>query len=109
MHVLAMAVELHLPASRSLKEKRSVLRPVVEGIRSRFAVAVAETGHQDLLQRAQVGVAAVSSSPKIAIEVMDEVERFVWSFPELEVLSANRYWAEEDGVYRPDEDERDGI
>ena len=70
----------------SLKEKRSVLRPILEGCRRRFAVAAAEVDHQDLWQRAELGMAAVSS---IALghagEVLDAVERFVWSFPEVEV------------------------
>jgi len=107
MHVLAMAIDLHLPVCRSLKEKRAVLRPVVDGIRNRFAVAVAETDHQDLLQRAEIGVATVSSSAKVATEVVDEVERFVWSFPELDVLSMHRYWLEEDGVLGADTE--DGV
>jgi uncharacterized protein YlxP (DUF503 family) len=105
MHVLAMAIDLHLPASRSLKDKRAALRQVVDGIRNRFAVAVAETSHQDLLQRAEIGVATVSSSAKLATEVVDEVERFVWSFPEVEVLSMHRYWLEEDGVLEADTEE----
>jgi hypothetical protein len=104
VHVLALAVDLHLPTSRSLKEKRSVLRPVVDGIRARFPVAVAETDHQNLWQRAEIGVAAVSSSPKVAREVVDEVERFIWSFPELEVLEMRRFWAEEDVDAEPLDD-----
>jgi uncharacterized protein len=95
VHVLAMAVDLHLPACRSLKEKRAVVRPIVDGIRNRFAVAVAETDHQDLLQRTEIGVAAVSSSAKLATAVVDEVERFVWSFPEVDVLSVDRYWLDD--------------
>ena len=96
MHVLALAIELHLPACQSLKEKRAVLRPVVDGVRNRFPVAVAETAHQDMWQRAEIGVAAVSGSAKIAREIIDDVERFVWSFPELDVLEARRFWTEED-------------
>jgi uncharacterized protein YlxP (DUF503 family) len=96
VHVLVFAVDLHLPACRSLKEKRAVLRPIVDGVRNRFGVSVAETNHQDQWQRAEVGVAVVSGSPKVATELVDDVERFVWSFPEVEVLSMHRYWLEED-------------
>jgi uncharacterized protein len=88
-----------------LKEKRAVVRPIVDGIRNRFAVSVAETGHQDRWQRAEIGVAAVSSSPKVVTEVVDEVERFVWSFPEVEVLETRRFWAEDDGA--PDDGRQD--
>ncbi len=96
MHVLALAVDLHLPDCRSLKAKRSVLRPIVEGTRARFPVAVAETAWQDTWQRAQIGVAAVSSSARVAQEIVDDVERFVWSFPDVEVTEVRRHWMEED-------------
>ncbi len=96
MHVLALAVDLHLPACRSLKAKRSTLRPIVDGTRARFPVAVAETAWQDTWQRAQLGVAAVSSSAKLAQEIVDDVERFVWSFPDIEVIDVRRHWLEED-------------
>ncbi|HEV8295916.1 MAG TPA: DUF503 domain-containing protein [Acidimicrobiales bacterium] len=96
MHVLAMAIELHLPTCRSLKAKRAVLRPLLDGMRARFPVAVAETDHQDTWQRAAIGVAAVSGSAKVVQEVVDEVERFVWSFPDLHVLEVRRHWLEED-------------
>ncbi|MBL8776209.1 MAG: DUF503 domain-containing protein [Acidimicrobiales bacterium] len=96
MHVLALAVELHLPECRSLKAKRSVLKPVTEGARRRYNVAVAETDHQNTWQRAAIGVAAVSATPHHAEEVIDEVERFIWSFPNVQVLSATRSWMEID-------------
>lgn len=96
MHVLALAIELHLPASRSLKQKRSLLRPVLDGVRARYPVSIAETGYQDTWQRAQLGVAAVSASASLVREIVDEVERFVWSFPELEVLEARRFWLDEE-------------
>jgi uncharacterized protein YlxP (DUF503 family) len=96
VHVLVFAVDLHLPACRSLKEKRAVLRPIVDGVRNRFGVSVAETNHQDQWQRAEVGVAVVSGSAKVATELVDDVERFVWSFPEVEVLATRRFWAEDE-------------
>ena len=92
MHVVALTVEVHLPAVHSLKEKRAVLRPILEGARRRFAVAAAEVDSQDLWQRATLGVAAVSSSARHAGEVLDAVERFVWSFPEVDVTACRRDW-----------------
>jgi uncharacterized protein YlxP (DUF503 family) len=92
MHVAALTVELHLPAVHSLKEKRAVLRPILEGARRRYAVAAAEVDSQDLWQRATLGMAAVSGSPRHAQEVIDAVERFVWSFPEVEVTACRRDW-----------------
>ena len=85
-------MELHLPESRSLKAKRALVKPIVEGVRRRFAVAVAEVDHQDQWQRAALGMAAVSSSAGRVVETLDEVERFVWSRPDIEVLSVERRW-----------------
>ena len=86
MHVEAVRVELHLPNVHSLKEKRAVVKPIVEGVRRRYQAAVAEVDHQDKWQRAAIGIAVVSASHHHACEVMEAIERFVWSFPEVEVL-----------------------
>ena len=83
-------MDLRLPAVHSLKEKRAILRPILDGARRRFAVAAAEVGSQDTWQSATIGMATVSGSAYHAGEVLDAVERFVWSFPEVEVTSTLR-------------------
>jgi uncharacterized protein len=90
----ALAFELHLPDVHSLKEKRAVVRPIVEGARHRFAVSAAEVDHQDLWQRATLAMAVVSGTESQARDVLDAVERFVWSFPEIEVVDATLRWME---------------
>ena len=94
MHVVACRIELRFPSSQSLKERRALLRPVVEGIRHRFSVSVAEVDHGDTWQRAALGVAVVSGSVSQARSLLDDIERFVWSFPDLEVLETERTWLE---------------
>jgi uncharacterized protein YlxP (DUF503 family) len=88
-------LELHIPTSRSLKEKRAVLRPIVEGVRHRFQISVAEVGYQDKWQRALIGMAVVSDSYSHAVEVVDNVERWVWSKPEVEVTRFETTWVDE--------------
>lgn len=90
----ALSVDLHLARVHSLKEKRSVIRPILDGSRQRFAVAAAEVGHQDCWQRAELGIAAVAGTAGHATDVLDAVERFVWSFPEVEVVAITRHWLE---------------
>ena len=85
-------LELHIPTSRSLKEKRAVLRPIVEGLRHRFQISVAEVGYQDKWQRALIGMAVVSDSYSHAGEVVDNVERWVWSKPDVEVTRFETEW-----------------
>lgn len=96
MHVAALTVELHLPDSHSLKEKRAVIKPILDGCRHRFGVAAAEVEWQDLWQRSGLGMATLSSSVPQVTSVLDQVERFVWSFPEVEVTSCRRDWMETD-------------
>ena len=96
MYVVALALDLHLPHSRSLKDKRRVLRPVIDGLRHRHHVSVSETDHQDLWQRATIGVAVVSGSIGHAEAQLDEIERFVWSCADVEVAAAQREWMEFD-------------
>ncbi len=92
MHVLAVRFDLRLRGARSLKAKRAVVRPLVDGIRHRFGVSVAEVDHQDRWRTAAVGIAVVSPSVSRAEQVADEIERFVWSFPDLEVSDTTRRW-----------------
>src|SRR5438552_348360 len=72
--VVAIAVfEFHLPDCRGLKEKRSFLRPLKTRLRGDFSVSAAEVAHQDLLQRAALGVAAVGPA-RAALEPLFERE-----------------------------------
>jgi uncharacterized protein YlxP (DUF503 family) len=81
-----------------LKEKRAVIKPIIEGARRRYQVAAAEVDHQDKWQRAAIGVAAVASTAGHADEVLATVERFVWSFPEVEVIAVETTVAEHLGA-----------
>jgi uncharacterized protein len=75
---------------RSLKQKRSAVRPVIAELQRRFAVSAAETGSQDLHRRAGVGMAVVSADRGHIVEVLDAAERLVASRPDMELLSVRR-------------------
>ena len=94
VHVGAILFDLHIPESRSLKAQRAAVKPIVEGLRRRFSVAVAEVGHLEQWQRAAVGAAAVGGTEGQVRDILDEVERFVWSRPDIQVLSSDRSWVE---------------
>ena len=91
MYVGAVEVGLLLGDLRSLKQKRAMLRPLLAELRRRFDVAVAETGDQDLWRRATVGVCAVSGTAEQVSRVCEEVERWVWARPDVEVLGTTRW------------------
>lgn len=75
---------------RSLKQKRSVIRPVIAELRRKFDVSAAETGDQDLHRRAGIGVAVVAADRSHVVDVLDAAERLVAARPELELLSVKR-------------------
>ena len=90
MYTGTAVFDLLLPDdSRSLKAKRSYVRPIVAALR-RFEVAVAEVGLLDRHGRAMIGVAVVSSDTHHVTEVLDACERLVAGRPEIELLSARR-------------------
>ena len=78
-------VTLRLPASRSLKEKRQVIRSLVERLRRQFNVAIAEVEEQDTWQTAVLGLAVVSNDAGHAERQLDRI---------LEVIEATRLDAE---------------
>ena len=97
MHVLALDMQLRLPAQvDSLKAKRSVIRPITERLPNKFGVAVAEVDDQDEHRFSRIAIVAVSGSARQTTDIIDEAERFVWSRPELEIVSADRTWMEVD-------------
>lgn len=61
MPIGLLTLEIHIPDARSLKDKRQVIRSLRDRLRARFNVAVAEMEHQDLWQRAVVGVVTLSN------------------------------------------------
>jgi uncharacterized protein YlxP (DUF503 family) len=88
LYVGALELDLLLGDVRSLKQKRSAVRPLVAEIRRRFEVSVAEAGHLDLHRRALLGVAVVAADATHVREVLLSCERLVAARPDLELLSA---------------------
>jgi uncharacterized protein YlxP (DUF503 family) len=69
--------ELHLAGCRSLKDKRSALKPLLSRLRQQCNVSVAETGHQDRWQHAEVACAAVGSDRRVIEETLRAADRLV--------------------------------
>lgn len=96
MFVLVAAIDLHLPSATTLKEKRSVVTSIVRNLDQMHSVGAAEVGHLELWQRAAIGATVVGESVSHVESVMDNIERYVWSRPEIEVLDFERSWWEEE-------------
>jgi uncharacterized protein len=89
-----MSFDLHVPASRSLKAKRAAIRPIVDGLRHRFHISVAEVDHQNQWQRAAIAVAVVGGSEGQVRDVLASVERFVANAADVELLDIEYAWLE---------------
>ncbi|WP_229477462.1 DUF503 domain-containing protein [Mycolicibacterium mageritense] len=74
----------------SLKQKRSLIRPVIAELQRKLAVSAAETGAQDLHRRAGIGIGLVAADRAHVVDVLDTAERMVAARPEIELLSARR-------------------
>ena len=101
VHAAAITFDLHVPESRSLKAKRAVIRPIVDGLRHRFHLSVAETGHLDQWQRAEIGVALVAASDGHLREQIETVERFVLGAADVEVLDVEVVHVDPEGTLAP--------
>jgi hypothetical protein len=90
VYIESAVFDMLLPGdSRSLKAKRSYVRPLVAALR-KFEVSVAEVGAQDLHGRAEIGVAVVAAEPAQARRVIDSCEHLMAGRPEIELLSVRR-------------------
>lgn len=91
--MLAARYDLRLKGCRSLKEKRSRLRPVVDRIRHHHRVSIGEVGRFDIVDRAVLEVAVVAPSESRADQVMDRIDRLIWS-ADLDIVRVERSWLE---------------
>lgn len=90
VYVGTLSFDLLLGDVHSLKQKRSVIRPIVAELQRKYAVSVAEVGEQDLYRRTRIGLAAVSGDAAHVMDVLDRCERMIAGRPEVELLSVRR-------------------
>ena len=84
--------ELHLPGCHSLKEKRGILKPLTAALRQKLNVSVAETGHQDLWQRAEIACAAVGSARPVVEEMLRAADRLVEAADGARIVDTATVW-----------------
>src|SRR5436190_22369293 len=79
--------DLRIPGCTSLKEKRHVVKGLTAGIRQKFNVSVAEVDHHELWQRTAIAVSAVSGESYQVKKVLQQVERYISTWPRLEFIA----------------------
>lgn len=96
MQAAAIRVELFIPAVRSLKSKRAVVRPLLEGLRRVASLSVAEVDHHDSWQRCTIGVAVVAPDARQLERLIEAVGRYLAQAVEVEVVGFGVSYLEEE-------------
>ena len=81
-------VELFIPESQSLKDKRQVLLSLKDRLREKFNLSVAEVDGQDLWQKAVFGLACVANEGRYANQVCDHALNLIRSVPTVEIVQS---------------------
>jgi hypothetical protein len=80
------SIDIHIPESGSLKSKRHVLKGIKDRVKNKFNVSIAEVGHNDLWQRATIGVSVVANDKKFANQVLSKVVEYISKENGLQIL-----------------------
>lgn len=86
MLIGTLNVEMYIPGTASLKQKRFVLKSIKTKIRNRFNVSVAEVEHQDKWQRATLGIACVANERRFLDESLSKVLNFIINDDRIEII-----------------------
>src|SRR5262249_10856569 len=97
VHAAAVCCDLHVPESRSLKAKRAAVRPIVDVLRHKYRLSVAEVDHQDQWQRTAIAVAVVAESNGRLRQVLEQVERYVAGAPDVELIDVTTAYLDPEG------------
>ncbi|MDO8885448.1 DUF503 domain-containing protein [Candidatus Oleimmundimicrobium sp.] len=73
-----LELDLHIPESHSLKDKRSIVKSIISKIRNKYNVSVGEMEHQDLCQRALIGIVCVSQNEHDLRRIFGRIEQEVF-------------------------------
>lgn len=90
MRVGLITLTLCIPNAASLKDKRQVVRSLIDRLRGKFNISAAEIDHLDAWQRAGIGIAIVSNDLPFIDGVLNAVEEFVESEPRCSIIHVER-------------------
>lgn len=88
IHVGVLLLDLHIPAARSLKDKRRLVKSLKDRVFARLRVSIAEVGALDKWQRSVVGISMIANDKVIIDRCFQEVMVIVQGYPEIELLES---------------------
>lgn len=82
-------LELMIRENHSLKEKRRIVKQIVDRVKHRFNVSIAEVGNNDLWQSAELGLCMVSNDRRFTNQALDKIVDFIESFTSADVIKSD--------------------
>ncbi len=93
IHVLLLVVECHIPHAQSLKQKRAVIKSLIDRLRSRLNASISETGFLDEWQRSVVAISLVSNNRRYLQQQIENIEQqLTASTADLTVSKIEQHW-----------------
>ncbi len=89
MFIGALRLELYIPESTSLKEKRAVIKSIIDRSRKKFNVAAAEIDHLDSVRRCSIAIACASNSEYMARKILTQVERSIIGWTNADIVDSS--------------------
>ncbi|GBD96837.1 MAG TPA: DUF503 domain-containing protein [Nitrospirae bacterium] len=88
MIVGLLTLDLHIPEANSLKSKRMVIKSLIERIKNKFNVSVAEVDANNLWQRSVIGIAYVANETRIINKVFEKIKNLILNIHSVELIDA---------------------
>jgi len=89
MIVGLLTIDLHIPEANSLKSKRKVIKSLIERIKNKFNVSVAEVDAQNLWQRSVIGIAYVSNETVMINRVFEKIRTQINNTHSVELINSD--------------------
>ena len=92
VHLLFIAIELHIPCAQSLKEKRKHIKSLKDRLQLKFNASVAEIDALDDWQRAIIGVAMISNDRRFLESQLAHIETLLIEYRDVELVAIKQQW-----------------
>ena len=84
-----ITLDFHFPAPNSLKSKRVILKRIIERLRAKFNISIAEVDHHDLWQRSAIGISIVGRERRFVNSVIDKIMNQIELMHDVQILNQN--------------------
>lgn len=78
-------IDLYLPTTQSLKDKRRIIKSMTQRVRSRFNISISELDYQDHWGKARLGMAIITTEQAYAQKVLEAASRIIEQYSEAEI------------------------